>query len=178
MPNERATAHSARKIEGFCVYAHQDEPLRIQLEKHLSLSNRNGIISIWHDRRISGGLAWDREIDAHLNRADIILLLVSADFIASDYCHNIEMRRAMQRHESGEARVIPIVLRACDWRGAPFGKLQGFPTDMKPVTSWGSQDEAFTDVAIGIRRVAEDLQKTPPKRPPDITRRSMRSRRA
>jgi TIR domain len=112
------------------------------------------------DRIIDPGTDWSREIDKHLESASIILLLVSPDFLASDYCYDIEMKRAMERHDRGEARVIPIFLRPCDWTGAPFGKLQGLPTDAKPITSsrWSSHDEAFTIVARGIRAAVETLR--------------------
>jgi len=83
---------------------------------------------------------------------------VSADFLASDYCYETEMKMALEREAKGEASVVPVILRACDWKGALFGKLQGFPKDMKPITSWANRDEAWTDVAAGIRRVAEQLR--------------------
>ena len=92
-----------------------------------------------------------------MNSAGVILLMVSADFMASDYCWDVEMKRAMERHELGEAVVIPAILRAVDWHSAPFGKLQALPKDAKPVTSWPNQDEAFTDIAKGIRRAVEQL---------------------
>jgi len=120
---------------------------------------RSGIINVWHDRTITAGSEWEREIDVHLNTADIILLLVSPDFMDSDYCYGIEMKRAMERHERGDARVIPIILRHVYWQRAPFGKLQALPTDAKPVTdpSWHILDRAFFDIAEGIREVAEAL---------------------
>ena len=165
MPDTKGVGSPSRTIEVVFCYSHKDETLRDELEKHFSILNRSGIVSAWHDRRISGGTEWDPDIDEHLRKADIILLLVSADFIASDYCYDKEMRLAIERHERGEARVIPIILRPCDWGGAPFGKLQGFPKDMKPVTSWPSQDEALKDISIGIRRVAEELRRAPLKTP-------------
>ena len=146
-----------RAIEVFYSYAHRDEPLRTELDKHLSLLERQGVIAGWHDRRITAGTEWAGAIDAHLQRAQIILLLVSADFLASDYCYDVELQRAMARHEAGEARVIPIILRAVDWQRAPFGKLQALPQDGRPITSWPNQDEAFLDVARGIRAVAEEI---------------------
>ena len=139
-------------------YSHKDEELRDQLETHLKLLQRQGVISTWHDRKILGGEDWAGVIDDNFKRADLILLLVSADFLASDYCYQTEMRMALEREAKGEARVVPVILRACDWKGAPFGKLQGFPKDMKPVTSWSNRDEAWTDVAAGIRKVAEQLR--------------------
>ena len=93
-----------------------------------------------------------------MTRADIILLLVSADFIASDYCYETEMQKALARHAKGVAKVVPVILRACDWSGAPFAKLEALPKNAKPVTSWQNQDEAWNDVAQGIRRVAEAVR--------------------
>ena len=81
--------------------------------------------------------------------------MISADFIASDYCWGKESGFALERHEAKKATVVPIILRACDWRGAPFGKLQGLPKDMKPITAWQDRDAAWTDVARGIRAIAE-----------------------
>jgi internalin A len=140
-------------------YSHKDEELRDQLETHLKLLQRQGVISTWHDRKILGGQNWAGVIDDNFKRAELILLLVSADFLASDYCYETEMKMALEREAKGEARVVPVILRACDWKGALFGKLQGFPKDMKPVTSWPNRDEAWTDVAAGIRKVAELLRK-------------------
>jgi tetratricopeptide (TPR) repeat protein len=122
---------------------------------------RQGVIASWHDRRIGAGTEWAGQIDDHLNSAKVILLLVSSDFLASDYCYDLEMKRAMERHDAKEACVIPIALRPCDWKGAPFGKLQGLPKDMKPVTSWANQDEAFTDIARGIRQAVEKIKANP-----------------
>jgi TIR domain len=141
-------------------YAHRDEKLKEELRKHLSMLKRQGVISEWQDRVIDAGTDWSKEIDKHLESAKIILLLISPDFLASDYCYNIEMKRAVERHDRGEACVIPVFLRQCDWKGAPFGKLQGLPTDARPITNprWSSHDEAFTIVARGIRAAVETLR--------------------
>lgn len=144
-------------IEVFFSYSHRDEDLRNELVKHLGLLQRQGIISVWHDRKIDAGTEWKQAIDTHLQTASVILLLISADFLASDYCYELEMQRAMERHDAGEARVIPVILRAVDWHSAPFGKLQALPVDGKPVTSWSNRDEAFMQVAQGIRAVAAKL---------------------
>jgi hypothetical protein len=114
MPNVNDAARPVRPIQLFYSYSHKDEPLRKKLETHLSILKRTGVLSGWHDRRISGGKEWANEIDEHLNTAEVILLLVSADFIASDYCYEKEMTRAMERHELKEARIIPVILRDCD----------------------------------------------------------------
>jgi hypothetical protein len=146
-----------KPVELFYSYSHKDEELRNELENHLSILKRKGVITGWHDRRIGAGKEWKGQIDAHLNSAAVILLLISSDFLASDYCYDVEMKRALERHDAGEARIIPVILRAVDWKGAPFGKLQCLPTDAKPVTSWPNRDEAFRDVAQGIRKAVEEL---------------------
>ena len=144
-------------IEVFFSYSHTDERLRDELEKHLSILKRQGVIAGWHDRKIGAGKEWEGVIDMHLNTARVILLLISADFLASDYCYDVEMKRAMQRHEAGEARVIPVILRPCEWKGTPFGKFQALPKDGMPVTSWTDPDKAFLNVAQGIGAVVEEL---------------------
>lgn len=151
------TPQATEPLELFYSYSHKDEELRDELEEHLAMLKREGVIKGWHDRRISGGREWVGKIDEHLNSADIILLLISSAFLASDYCYDIEVKRAMERHENREAHVIPVILRACDWHSAPFGKLQAFPKDGKPVKQWPDQDVAFLDIAKGIRRVAEEI---------------------
>lgn len=148
---------STTSIELFFSYAHEDEELRNELAKHLRLLERRKVISAWHDRRIGAGKEWEQEIDTRLNQAHLILLLVSSDFLASDYCYDVEMKRAMERHETGDARVIPVILRDVDWRGAPFSKLNALPTDGKPVTAWPNRDAAFTSIEEGIKKAAEEL---------------------
>ena len=151
---------TGKQIEVFFSYSHRDEDLRDELAKHLSILKRQGVISAWHDRQITDGSEWAGEIDTHLSSADIILLLISADFIASDYCWDIELKQAMERHEAKEACVIPVILRPSDWHGAPFGKLQALPKNAQPVTSWTNRDEAFLNVAQGIRRTVEHMVAT------------------
>jgi tetratricopeptide (TPR) repeat protein len=156
---------SARPLEIFYSYAHEDEKLRDKLEKHLSQLKRQGVISDWHDRDITAGSEWKNEIDKYLESAQIILLLISPDFLASDYCHDVEMTRAMERHHNQEAQVIPIILRPVDWERAPFSKLQCLPRNAEPVTLWKNEDAAFRDVAKGIRKVTEEIRIPPPHLP-------------
>jgi TIR domain len=143
----------------FFSYSHADEALRDQLEKQLSLLKRQGIIDVWHDRRIGAGEDFADQIDRHIESDDIILLLVSSDFLDSDYCYEKEMMRAMERHHTGEAIVIPVILRACDWHGAPFGKLNASPPDGRPVTQYPDRDQALLEVAKAVRAAAEKLGK-------------------
>ena len=141
-------------IEIFCSYAHEDEVWLRKLETHLSLLKRQGLISLWHDRLIVPGTDWAHTIDMHLETASVVLLLVSADFFASDYCYGIEMQRALERQEAGEARVLPILVRPVEgWQQAPFAHLQALPTDARPLAAWRNKDTALADVAAGIRRV-------------------------
>ena len=135
----------------FFSYSHKDEALRDRLEVHLSALKHEGTISTWHDRRIMAGDVLGQQIDEQLERADIVLLLISPDFLASDYCHNVEMQRALARHAEGWARVIPVILRPCDWQRTPFAHLLAAPTDGKPITRWPDEDEAFLDVVRQIR---------------------------
>ena len=141
----------------FYSYAHADEDLKDKLEKHLSGLRQQGFISEWHDRQIVAGTDWAKAIDKHLNTASIILLLISPDFISSNYSYSIEMQRALERQRTGDAIVIPIILRPVDWQEAPFAHLQSLPRDAKPITTWQNQDEAFLNVATGIRHTIEKL---------------------
>jgi tetratricopeptide (TPR) repeat protein len=158
-PSIQRNIDKQKRIEIFFCYAREDEVLLQGLEKQLKVLRRQGIIHLWHDREISPGAEWEREIDQHLKTASIILLLISPDFMDSDYCYGVEMKRAMERHERGEALVIPIILRPVYWKKAPFGKLQALPKDAVPVTSsaWHTLDEAFFDIAEKIRVAAEEL---------------------
>lgn len=141
----------------FFCYSHRDKGLRNELEGHLEPLRRSGQITTWYDREIQPGTEWKPEIDKHLNTSDIVLFLVSSNFMRSDYCYGIEMRRALERYETGETLVIPIILRHVEWKETPIGKFQVLPTDGKPITSWRNRDEAFQDVVRGIRKVVEGL---------------------
>jgi len=150
-------AQTQPPVEVFYSYSHKDEEFLEKLITHLSLLKRGGVITGWHDRQISAGAEWKDRIDQHLESAGVILLLVSSDFLTSDYCYDIEMARAMERHSEGTARVIPVILRTCDWSDAPFGKLQALPKNAKPVKSWADQDDAFTDIVKGIKRAIAEI---------------------
>lgn len=152
-------------IRLFISYSHRDQELRAELGKQLSPLKRMGIVDVWHDRQIDPGQDWDREIKRNLEEADIILLLISADFMDSDYAWSEEMERALERHEAGEARVIPVILHPCEWELAPFARIQALPRDAKAVSTWGNRAEALADVARGVRIVAQGIASNPFKRP-------------
>jgi hypothetical protein len=146
-------------VEVFFSYSHKDWRLREKLVNALAVLQRQGVIRGWHDHKITAGSDFKAKIDEHLNSAGVILLLVSPEFIASDYCYDIEMKRALERHEKGEARVIPVILRPVEgWHATPFGGLLAAPTDGRPVTDWSNRDKAFADVAGHIRRAVEELR--------------------
>jgi len=146
-----------KQVNVFFSYSHKDEEQRQELLAHLSGLKRGGLIREWHDRKILAGEEWKGEIDKNLEGADLILLLVSAYFIASDYCYEKEMKRALERRAAGEAWVVPIIVRDCEWHTTPIGALQALPTEGKPVLEWPSKDAAWADVARGIRKVVESL---------------------
>ena len=139
----------------FISYSHFDEEFHDELIKHLKPLEREGFIRPWHDRRITAGKEFNSEIDEKLNSAEVILLLVSSNFISSEYCWGKEMLRAMEKHASGGARVIPVILKPVDWHNTPFGKLMACPKDGKAVTLWENRDSAYLDIARAVSRVLE-----------------------
>jgi hypothetical protein len=154
------TSSRFQPVKLFYCFADADEPLREALERHLAALKWQGILSDWHHRKLGAEQGWRREADANLMSSDVVLLLISADFIASEYAYGVELRRALDMHRSGEARVIPILVRAVDVTSAPLHDLRSLPSDGRPVTSWSNQDEAWTDVVQGIRQVVEDIQQS------------------
>lgn len=139
----------------FFSYSHKDEDLRNELETHLALLKRQGVISSWHDRRITAGSELAKAISTELESSQIVLLLVSAHFLHSDYCFEKEMTRALEKHQDGSAVVIPVILHPCDWQSAPFGELRATPPDGKPISMHANQHEALAIVAKDVREAAE-----------------------
>jgi hypothetical protein len=145
------------KTRLFISYSHLDENLKIELEKHLEPLRRIKLITAWSDRKLIPGDDWGSVISSNLEEAQVVLLLVSIDFINSEYCYDIEMDRAMARNNAGQCVVIPIILRGCLWQHTPFSKLQALPQDGLPVTSLPDRDRAFASVADGVRIAVEEL---------------------
>lgn len=152
-------------INVFIAYSRENSDLRLRLDKHLSGLKRRKYINTWFDGLIEPGSEWEKEIDSELSRADIILLLISADFIASDYCFDVEMKKAISRHEKGDAVIIPIILHPCDWSELPFSKIQGLPQNGKAVSSdyWTSSEVAFSEIAKSIKSIVDNLRKSKKK---------------
>jgi hypothetical protein len=149
-------------MEVLFSYSHADEELRNKLEVHLAMLKREGLITAWHDRRITAGRELDPAINEHTETAGIILLLVSPDFLASEYCYEIEMKRALERHAAGEARVIPVILRPCDWLNSSLKVLVATPHDGKAVVKHTNIDEAFLEVTQDIRAAIAELRSVSP----------------
>jgi hypothetical protein len=145
-------------LDLFISYSHADEDLKNKLVKHLEPLKRLNLIAEWHDRQIKAGEDWGKTISDRLEKAKIILLLVSIDFINSKYCYDIELEKALELHYQKKALVIPIVLRFCMWQHTSFAKIQALPKDAKAICSWPDQDEAMTSVAEGVKLAAETIR--------------------
>ncbi len=144
-------------LKVFLSYAHEDEDLKNRLDVHLTALKRSGKIETWSDRMIIPGKEWNDTIINEMNTADIILLLVSADFLASDYIWKVELAKAMERHRNNEAVVIPIFLKPCDWKEMPFSPIQGLPKDARPITEFSDRELAFLKIAKELRRVIDSI---------------------
>jgi hypothetical protein len=155
-----AGSHGTKGLTVFVCYSHLDEKFKDDLVKHLDPLRRLGLIETWHDRKIKPGDVWDPTITSNITKSQIILLLVSIDFINSKYCYDIELESALELHESAKAKVIPIILRPCMWQQTPFAKLQRLPKDAQAVALWPDRDSAFVNIAEGIRQVAIDVLET------------------
>jgi internalin A len=158
-PNRRQGA-----VEVFISFSHRDEALRAELDTHLKLLRRLSILDTWSDRCITAGDDWRGQIHDAMERANLILFLVSAEFIASDYCWDVEMKRALDRADQGEAVIVPIIARTCLWKEAPFARFQSLPDNGKAVTAAAARsakDKAWTNVAEGIKVRARQLQQRP-----------------
>ena len=152
----------------FISYSHSDAKMRGKLESHLTLMRRQGLIRIWTDRVITPGSNWKDAIDGAIHSSQIVLLLVSASFMSSDYCYEIEAKTALERDRQEMAKAIPVILRPVDWRSGPFGHLQALPENGRPITLWSNRDAAFFSVATGIRTVIEAFADQLLKRAVDV----------
>lgn len=144
----------------FFSYSHKDESFRDELEIHLSILKRQGIIDTWHDRRIDAVSRVNNEISKELESSDIILLLVSPYFLDSSYCYDIELKRALEKQKIGEATVIPIIVNPCEWLQSPLKDLMAVPNDGKPISKFPNQHDAFLEITTAIRNIAEKISPT------------------
>jgi len=148
---------STKPLKLFISYSHADSSYKDELEKHINPLKRLKLIDVWFDGLIQAGKDLDEEICAQLSSSDIVLLLVSVDYLNSYYCIEIEMEKAMERHKKGEARVVPVMLRSCMWQHMPFSSLKALPLDAQAVSTWPDRDAALVSVAESIKIVADDL---------------------
>lgn len=148
---------TAAKTRIFISYAHADEALKTEFDKYLKVLRRSGKIAVWQDRQLMAGDEWNATILQELALANLILLLVSVDFNASDFIWDKELAAAMQRHAEGTARVVPIILRPCQWSSLPYAKLQALPRNARPVTDHPDRDAAFTEIATEIERLVDHM---------------------
>jgi hypothetical protein len=154
----------------FFSYAHVDPGFRDGLERGLAMVKREGLIEAWHDRLIPAGAHVDHTISHHLDAADVILLLVSPDFLASHYCYDVEVQRALARHDAREATVIPMIVRPCEWQRALFGRLNALPTGGKLVGRWTDLAKRTSTLSVapacpGGRDATASFAGTPPTSP-------------
>jgi hypothetical protein len=137
----------------FISYSHADEKFKVELVKHLSGMRRMGLISEWNDRQIYPGKEWDKEIRDKMEKADIILFLISSDFMSSDYINDIEIGKAIDRHNLELVSIVPIIVRPCDFASLPISKFQALPKNAKPISRWDDQDEALLDVVNSLKKI-------------------------
>jgi len=152
MPNE-----SAARARIFISYAHEDEDLKEELDKHLKVLKRSSKVEVWSDRQLAAGQEWDESIMTELRRANVILLLISVDFNASDFIWDKELAVAMERHKEGTSRVVPIILRKCNWEGLPYAALQALPRHARPVTDYPDRDVAYTEIAEAVELLVDQI---------------------
>jgi hypothetical protein len=152
---------TGQPIRAFCSYASKDDTYRRELQIRMAMLERQSLVTMWHFRKLEPGVEWDAEIRKQLAESQLILLLVSPDFLNSRYSWEEEVQPALKRHDEGSARVVPIILRPCDWKHEPLHKLEALPTDGKPITRWSDADEAWQNVIDGLRIVCTSLQSRP-----------------
>lgn len=149
----------SQKIKIFYSYSHADEDLKNELDKHLAMLKRNELIDVWNDRALVAGQDWDESIKRELLAADIIISLISADFLSSNYIWDVELKEAMRRNEAKEAVLVSVILRPCEWKDAPFAKWQLLPRNALPVVKWPDIDSAFVNVVKGLKQVIDLVKK-------------------
>src|SRR5262245_39224782 len=136
--------------KAFISYSHLDEHALTRLTKHLAMLRREGSLSEWFDQKILPGGDIDAEISRHLDECQLFLPRVSPDFLASHYCFEKELARALSRHDEGSMRVVPVIIQDCDWKSSPLAKLKALPKDGKPVADWTNENNAWVDVVTQL----------------------------
>ena len=145
-------------LDVFCCSAPEDQEMLALLVKYLSPLQRSDQITVWSAINLNSSVGWEKEFSQRLESADIILLLISPDFLASDYCYNILMKRAIERHEQGNVAVLPLLLRPTYWKNMPFAHFQMLPRNGLPLSKWPDPDDAFLEILQAIEQIASKLQ--------------------
>ena len=145
-------------VEILFSYTRADEELRQRLESHLAALKRKKRIICWHNRYIRAGLNWKSQINAHLETADIIVFLISPDFLDSDYCNDVEVKYALERSAQGLTCIVPVILRRADWKDEALAEFQALPSDARPVVEWPDIDVALYNVARGLKEIVAEIE--------------------
>jgi len=143
-------------MKTFISYSHRDESALERLHTHLAMLRREKKIDEWYDREILAGSDINEDITAQLETCNIFLALLSPDFLHSDYCYEREMQRAIERHEAGELRIIPIIIEPCDWKASPLQRFKALPKDGKPISEWTNENAAYLDIVAELRRIIQN----------------------
>ncbi len=159
-------------VKVFFSYSHSDETDRNELETHLAILKRQGLIETWYDRRILAGKGLSKEIDQNLLGSNLVLLLTSPDFLASDYCYSNEMQKALEMRRQGLVWVIPIILEHCDWKNTPLKDLLACPQDGKPVSDYPNPNKAYNEIVQDIRRVIDEISQKQTKATKPLSKKS------
>jgi excisionase family DNA binding protein len=145
-------------LETVLSYSHANPKQRKKLREQLIQLEREGLIRTWDDRKLRVGQEVDASIQAQLEMTEVFILLLSPAFLASDYCHGVEMQHALERHAEGSALVLPIITIPCAWQNSPVGKLVIAPTDGKPISNWRPVDAGWADAARLVREAVLEFR--------------------
>ncbi len=145
-------------VKLFVSYAEKDRQFSEDFNTHLAVLRRAGQLDNWTNNHIMPGANWDDEIKQQLQESDIVVLLVSADFIASDYINDVIVHNSIEQHKKGEIIIIPVIVRPCDFQSLPISKFQALPRNAKPISRWEDQDEAWAEVIDQVRKVVGAIQ--------------------
>jgi hypothetical protein len=141
----------------FLSYAHEDRDIVAELRKHLAPLQHEQIVTDWYDLELMPGDDWDREILSQLASSDLVIVMISADFLASNYAYGRELRLALNLHDQERVHLLPVIGRNCKWQNLPFARLQVLPEGAVAINSWQSRDDAFVSVVLGVERVAREI---------------------
>lgn len=141
----------------FISYAHKDEELKKQFETHLSGLKRQNVVDVWDDRQVLIGEKWDEKIKNKLLTSDIVIFLISSDFLASEYINEVEIKETILRHKNNEVLIAPIFLRPCDFESSILSGFQGVPRDAKFITTWSDKDSAFLEVINELKKLINEF---------------------